>query len=272
VRQVLVALRVQVEPALEDYYLGALYWRIQSTLAARKVAVVPIDLATLIQEPVRCDGVIAISPDRDPLCKLVRAVGPEIPVVALGSSWADTGAVCIDSNNVLGAALAVDHLVAAGHARIAFLGALPNDSNTQDRVRGFRDSAARHELPRIDESVWLTRSALSFDAEFEDRFFGFVEREEISAVFVGGAHLALRLVMAAQRRGIALPHQLSIVGYDDPMFMSIAHPGITTVRQPLDTMAMSACEVIMGGEVERNRMQVLDPILLTRQSVAPRLG
>jgi DNA-binding LacI/PurR family transcriptional regulator len=272
IRQVYVALKEEPTLAMEDYYLGALYWRIHAHLSRRGIFVTLADLNRDIENQVTPQSaVVAVNPQHRTLADLSALAASGVPVVMVGAGWSEPGVRAVDSDNLLGAALAVNEFAEAGHRNVLMIAACPEDSNTMDRERGFRMTMKTRELTIDDGNILHASSALGFDLEFESILFDRIIEREVTAVFAAGAHLALRLLAAAQRRRIRVPEDLSIIGYDDPAFLSMAHPSITTLRQPIDAMAQAACELILHTEPLSHPAdrRILDPILVRRQSVAP---
>ena len=247
--------------ALQDYYFGALYWGVHARLTEAGVAtsLVRGDLAEPVADPRR--ATIAVNPREGDLNSLpARAV-------VLGASWPGVGLPSVDSDNVRGATLAVDHLIDLGHRKVAFLGACPDTSNTRDRLWGFRDALGTRGLLPSGEA--FSREALGIGEVAEALLLDLVEAGT-TAVFAAGPRLALSLLALAGRAGLRVPDDLSIVGYDDPDFLALAYPAITTVRQPLAEMASRACDLLLADPFAAPRAPVLlQPRLVVRGSTAP---
>ncbi|MEU5249338.1 substrate-binding domain-containing protein, partial [Streptomyces asoensis] len=83
--------------------------------------------------------------------------------------------------------------------------------------------------------------------------------------------LALGAIRAARRRGLAVPEQVSVVGFDDSAFMNCTEPPLSTVRQPIEAMGRAAvdllCTQIQGGEVPPGEL-LFEPELVVRGSTA----
>ena len=257
---------------LEDYYLGALYWHVHATFAKLGSAVSVVPLTADQPATPEC-GIVAINPPQPAVEELLDFVRMGASVVVLGANWSEQNLATVDSDNFAGASLAVDHLADLGHHRVLFLGGLPNDSNTIDRVRGFRAAAENRGLAAVSDDVLVVPEAHGFDLDTEDEIFRRLSRSDgPTAVFAGGPHLAIRLLAAAQRRGLRVPEDLSLVGYDDPSFMSLAYPGLTTIRQPLEDMAAAACRKLLERVDHESSISgniMLAPDLLLRASTAP---
>lgn len=272
IRKCTVLTQLEPESCLEDYYVGALYWHIYARMAERGIQTQFVQLRGPV--PFGLDqGIIAITPPSRARIELEAIARSGCPVVQIGSHWLDSPVHSVDSDNVLGVSLAVDHLVRQGHERIGFLGGMPEASNTQDRVVGFRNRLQAHDRPVLDEHIHLVTAAVKIDDDTEATVFSRLRQDNAPTAFiVGGPHLTIRFLAAAHRRGISVPGELSIVGYDDPVFMGLAFPSLTTIRQPLEAMAAEACEILLSQSRNRSfpsHRSVLPPELVIRESTAP---
>ena len=92
----------------------------------------------------------------------------------------------------------------------------------------------------------------------------------VSAIFCYNDQIAIGVLNRCYHRGIAVPRQLSIVGYDDIRSASYVNPPLTTVRQPLHEMGRTAMRMVLGL-IEKRPVQneMLDCELVVRESVAP---
>lgn len=190
-------------------------------------------------------------------------------VVALGCSWDDFPWPTVDSDNLLGAGLAVEHLAGLGHRDIAYVGAFPEDSNTQDRWRGYNVQMQLRGL-RPYRPLFFSRmdgSDEHTDGLVLDLLTGI---RPPSAIFAAGAEVALRITALARRLDLRLPLDLSLVAYDEPSYFSLIEPAMTTVRQPLREMAENALQILLRdstaapGHVVRHV-----PTLVVQASTAP---
>lgn len=83
--------------------------------------------------------------------------------------------------------------------------------------------------------------------------------------------LALGAIRAARRRGIAVPEQLSVTGFDDSLYMAVTDPPLTTARQPIQAMAAAAIASLvsqMDGGATTEELMTFEPELIVRQSTA----
>lgn len=262
--------------ARDDHYYGGLYWGIREQFMASDVR---LDVAALTPDALEGladlgdTGIIALNPDREGAALLSSWACRGVPVTVLGSSWESGHLDSVDSDNLLGAALAVSHLVDLGHTRIGFAGAFQDDSNTQDRLHGFRIATKSRGIVVPDEDLYFGDDLGELSPESQDRLTVRLSRPDgVTAMVVGGANLALQVLGIATRIGRAVPESLSIVAYDDPKFLTITHPPLTTIRQPLDEMAAQACSLLTQRRMNPSdgyRQILFDPSLVVRQSTAP---
>jgi LacI family transcriptional regulator len=267
--------RYTVAGAQDDYYYGALYWSIRRYFQDVDMRIDVSYLPPEIEErpaALADTAVIAINPDQATAGILAKLHDAGKPVVVLGSSWECGHVHVVDSDNVLGAALAVNHLVGLGHRRIGFIGAWPQSCNTSDRLRGFQVAMKARGLSTPETDMVVAPS----DERFDDKLAAYLAERltgpnPLTAVFAAGPRLALQLLSLAQQLGVDVPGRLSIVAYDDPSFLRLTNPSLTTIQQPLQDMACRACEIVTGADrllTEGPLTILLDPELVIRESTA----
>lgn len=263
--------------AIDNYYFGGLYFGIAAKAEKEGFGIELVKLEKLLKSPQSFpfDGLIVINPPVGALDQLSidDQYGPD--VVILGASWAGCGLSCVDSENVYGGAMAVKHLAELGHRNLLFVGACPQDSNSEDRLRGFNLACELYEGTAGEIAPWSpTALELSDQAEASVRSF-LAKGSPITAVVAGGAMIAMHIFRIATDLGLSVPGDLSIICFDDPGFLSLAPVGVTTLVQPLEEMVELATEELLY--IKKNpmappRIQTRKPELLVRQSTsAPRL-
>ncbi len=267
-----VALSVATESldlAFQDYYFGALYWKIRSELDRKGITLELVRLDSDLSSRGGPDfGVIAVNPPERSIDELISVVRTGASVVLLGASWSGFGFCSVDSENSLGAALAVNHLVDQGIEKVLFLGACAHDSNTQDRLKGFQIAMKGRGLIPTEEDIFIVNTAYNLPASAQEAIFDRISKG-YKAVFAAGPHIAVQLLAAAAKRGLSVPKDLAIVGYDDPPFLAMVHPSLSTVRQPLEQMAEKAAAIVLerlSSQDLRPSRYIFDPELIVRDS------
>ncbi len=166
-----------------------------------------------------------------------------VPFVAFGRPWLDSGArhPWVDVDGRAGVRLAVDHLADRGHERIAWVGWQRGSPIGEDRRSGWLD--------RMHERG-LATSRLS--ARGEDTLdFGrrathaMLEGESVSAFVCASDTIALGVLQGLADRGRqAGPHDVAVVGFDDSLAAQVVPPGLTSVRQPLEEVAVQVVRLL----------------------------
>lgn len=266
-----VAICSDTSRVMEDYYFGQIFWQLQTSLDAHGVETRMMRIESgSVEAFEEFDSVIAIAPDESVVPALARIARSGVPVVVVGARWRSEWLSEVDSDNVLGSALAVNHLLDLGHRRLLFVGALPSSSNTIDRRQGFWFAAKARSLATDSLEELMLENVVSFTDDESRRLVQLLTSiDRPTAVFCGGPAIAMFVKSTALGLGLSLPDDLSIVAYDDPVYLAMAYPPITTIRQPLLDMAAKAVEVLVERSQKtsfRAEHILLDPELIVRQS------
>lgn len=154
---------------------------------------------------------------------------------------------------------AVEHLVKQGHTRIGYIGLQKNDL----RFKGYLDTLARH---RLDFSH---RSVVEILPSFQQGYLAaqklFALKERPSAVFCVDDATAIGFIKAADKFGISLPYECSIIGVDDIELTQYVSPMLTTIRIPINELSILAIRTL----IERLECNWGDPIRLSLKIELP---
>ncbi|WP_307868310.1 LacI family DNA-binding transcriptional regulator [Umezawaea beigongshangensis] len=189
------------------------------------------------------------------------------PVVAVDPHTGPTALPTIDSDNLRGAQLATEHLLALGHRRIALLTGRPDLQSAQLRETGYRRALAAAGVP-VDEDLIRVGS---YDPDISRRSARelLTGPDRPTAVFAANDLSAIATVETASALGLRVPDDLSVVGFDNIPDSMLCTPPLTTVDQPIREMGRRAItlliELINGGEPARTHL-TLDTKLVVRQS------
>ncbi|MFI9817852.1 LacI family DNA-binding transcriptional regulator [Saccharothrix variisporea] len=209
----------------------------------------------------RLDGVILIhTHDADPLPRLLTRAN--LPVVLAARPGKPVPITYVDVDQAAGAALAVDHLVARGARRLATVTGPLERTPGQDRLRGFREAVARHGLP--EPAVVhgdFTREGGAAAARGLPA--------DVDGLFVASDLMASGVLPVLRQRGLRVPQDVRVVGFDDSPPALECDPPLTTVRQPVEDMAAEMVRLLVE-RVERpdrpTSSVVFDPTLVVRES------
>lgn len=169
-------------------------------------------------------------------------------------------------DHVAGAALVADHLVENGHRRIGFLNGPHSVPWCRDRLEGFRQGIARHGLD--PDEVIREFPIKSMTAEDAAPGVDAALATDVTAIFCVNDLVALGAYKSLSQRGVRVPDQLSVVGFDDSSFASMLSPGLTTIRQHPYELGRQAAELLIDAvEGEDPATVVFEPELVVRESV-----
>ena len=215
----------------------------------------------------RIDGMILSTPRlNDTGLKALENL--EIPTVMLGS-LAESNLHYVDVDNVSAAEKAVTYLTGLGHRDIACItNAPPEYTSAPERIEGYKNVLSRHDIP-INEA--LIRYA-DFDPEsgYECMKSILQSGEKFSAVFVASDNVAIGAKSALRDAQLHIPDDISIVGFDDIPWAKYSDPPLTTVQLPAESIAQSACTLLLNlindGDMNKQHQIILDTELIIRKS------
>ncbi|MER7278890.1 LacI family DNA-binding transcriptional regulator [Dactylosporangium sp. NPDC000244] len=218
-------------------------------------------------EEQRVRGVLITPVDEGPNSRLEQLIQRGTPVVLVdrGSGRHSRCSVAVD--DILGGRLAGEHLVEQGHRRIAFVGGPMSIAQVQDRRAGIAEAVeGRAELvvvPTPNLTVAAGRAAATQIASGPDG-------ERPTAVFCANDLLALGVLQEMTQRGLRVPQDVAIVGYDDIEFAAAAAVPLSSVRQPREQLGRTAAALLLE-EIEddgrhEHRHVVFQPELIVRES------
>ncbi len=165
------------------------------------------------------------------------------PWVVVGyTSHRDIPAVHADDFG--GAFAAAEHLLALGHRRIGVISSSPRPYALEERLRGVRAALAAAGL--CLEDALLATGDFSPESGAAGAHALLALPDPPSAIFALNDRMALGVVRAALERGLSVPHDLSVVGFDDIALATLLNPQLTTVRQPGYSLGGAAATALFG--------------------------
>ncbi|MGY1731683.1 LacI family DNA-binding transcriptional regulator [Geodermatophilus sp. SYSU D01045] len=213
----------------------------------------------------RCEALLLLGPEA-PAARL-GALDRQLPVVAVGRPVPSAGVDVVRAADDEGVALAVDHLVALGHRRIVHVDG-GRGVIASARRRGYREAMRRHGLDGHLRVVAGDHGEAA-GARAARTLFGPGERP--TAVVAYNDASAVGLLDALLRAGVAVPGEVSVVGYDDSPLSRLAHVDLTTVSQESRELVRHAVAAVVerldGGRTE-HREVVVPPRLVVRGTTA----
>jgi LacI family transcriptional regulator len=197
------------------------------------------------------EGVVLPPPLSESGAILSELAREEIPVVTVAMGQVHPNVLNVRMDDFKAAAEITEHLISLGHRRIGLIRGYPGHIATQDRERGFGAAIAAaglsiEEMP-VEQGYFTFRSGLTAAERLLDR------PNPPTAIFASNDDMAAAAISVAHRRGLAIPGDLSVVGFDDTPVATAVWPELTTIRQPVSEMAAAAMELLLTSLRGRRR-------------------
>jgi LacI family transcriptional regulator len=187
----------------------------------------------------------------------------DCPYVRIASVSLDEPGVMVVTNDHLGAAEAAGRLADLGHTKIALVRGPSLFRSSAVRGRGFRDALAERGIPM--NPAYEYEGAYTFESGVEAGHALLSMAEPPTAIFSLNDDMAIGVMQAARERGLELPRDLSVVGFDDLPMAGRIWPNLTTVRLPIRDMGRMAAEKLLAP------LRGLDPAKLDQGDIQPSL-
>ena len=218
----------------------------------------------------RVDGLIIAKSQRRERVLLKAAVEAQLPTVIVAPDEISTDVQVVRCNNIAAGAAAAAHLAGLGHRRIGFAAGPEHSIDSKHRLRGLRDELARRGIPLPDRQVFLCGSYTSeAGGEFAQRYFA--GPSELTAMVLANDALAFGFMRVALQRGVRMPQELSVLGFDGLPHGALFYPALTTVSQPMREMGRVACERLYEAIERPGRIESIEfpMVLIERESTGP---
>ncbi len=213
------------------------------------------------------EGIIVIAPLTSAVTALSH-VPPEVPIVAVGcGTAAPLTSVAVD--NAAGAASVTRYLLGLGHQTVHHVAGPSTWLDAQERVRGWRDTLreAGAPVPGVLAGDWTARSGYEIGLRL-------AADPGVTAVFCGNDNMALGLIRAMSECHRAVPHDVSVAGFDDVPDAGYFLPPLTTVRQEFGDLGRRAVDALVGrisgGPVGGPCIRVAADLVLRASTAGPR--
>ncbi|MFX0561096.1 LacI family DNA-binding transcriptional regulator [Tepidibacillus infernus] len=213
----------------------------------------------------KADGMILLTARMDG--KLIDEIAKEFPVVLACEYFEGSQIPTISIDNISGARKATEHLIELGHKRIGFISGPLNVVLGRDRLKGFQQAMSQHSL-QVDP-ILIQEGDFSYESGFNLMSKFLALDEPPTAVFAANDEMAIGAIKAIKKRGLQVPEDLSVVGFDDIKFASIFEPELTTIEQPTFDIGIKAMELLIkliNKEKLEKKQYILEDKLIIRES------
>jgi LacI family transcriptional regulator, repressor for deo operon, udp, cdd, tsx, nupC, and nupG len=189
----------------------------------------------------KADGMILLTARLEP--HLLEEIASEFPVVLACEYLEGSTIPTVSIDNISSARKATEHLIHLGHRRIGFISGPLNVILSRDRLKGFRQAMAQHGISV--ESYLIQEGDFSFESGYNMMMKFLALDQPPTAVFAANDEMAIGAIKAIKSKGLRVPDDISIVGFDDIQFASIYEPALTTISQPMFEIGKKAMELLI---------------------------
>ncbi len=217
-------------------------------------------------------GVILLPPlsENQALADALLAI--ECRYVRIASVQLDEASPMIVSNDRAATAEVADYLESLGHREIGLIGGPSNYRSAHERSAGFLDALARRGIVLPPDRIF--EGGYTFESGVAGAEHLLAQTPRPTAIFACNDEMAAGAYKAAFRRGLRIPEQISIVGYDDSPLASRLWPPLTTVRLAIRDMGRNAAAMLIDERrtQDQSATSIVTPHLVTRDSCQPPSG
>ena len=216
------------------------------------------------------DGVVLVAPlaSDESVSKVLS--DHKIPVARIGSSRIKDGGVGVEINDMAAAKEMTEYLLSLGHSRIGFVRGKEEQVATEERFQGYQAALNANGIDVDTDLVSPGRFDFKSGLLAGEKFLSLDNPP--TAIFAANDDMAAGVLMAANQRGISVPEELSVAGFDDSEIAEKIWPALTTVHQPLLSLgevAVSKLIDILGSSGEEaGEPTILGHEVIVRQSTA----
>lgn len=214
------------------------------------------------------DGMILLKTrQNDPYLKDLAKSG--FPFVLVNHRNSSSSYNFVDSRNVEGARLAVEYLFRLGHRKIAFVEGTMSETNAIDRKTGYLETLKNLGIPLVEEYIINGDFSQSLAYQNCDRLLDLKDRP--TGIFCSDDYMAIGVINKIRSRGLSVPEDISVVGFDDIDIISYFRPPITTIKQPIYEIGEKSAEILLSliqGNTKPPIHEFMDVRLIERSSCA----
>ncbi len=212
------------------------------------------------------DGIILVKAKiNDP--NLPELAESGFPFILVNYRKNEHGYNYVDSENVKGAELAMEHLYEKGHRKIAFVEGTKEETNSRDRLKGYKNSLKKFGLEYREEYVICGEFEKEIAYERSESLLNLVERP--TAIFCSDDYMALGVIERIKTYGLSVPNDIAVIGFDNIEISQFSRPALTTVRQPIYEIGKTAATAllnIIGNKISQPVRKILKTKLIIRES------
>ena len=214
----------------------------------------------------RVDGLL-ITPVQDKDDDIKNLIDANIPFVVVGRDFENIEVDAIYNDEVKGGFLATEYLIKKGHKRIALIDGFLYKSPAKGRLEGYKKALNKYRIS-LDESL-ISVGDINIE-DGHERTKQMLEKDlNFTAIFVYNDMMAFGAMQAIKEKGLRIPEDIGLVGYDDIPFSSLISPALTTIRLKKQDLGVESVKLLLSrinGIRKKTKKIMSDVELIVRET------
>ncbi len=173
----------------------------------------------------------------------------------------------VDTKNIRGTELAINHLYNKGHKKIAFVAGSMDETNAKDRLTGYKKSLKKFNLAFKDDYIIYGEFNKDIAYERSEKLLKLKDRP--TAIFCSDDYMALGVIQRIKNLGLKVPKDIAVIGFDNIEIGEFTRPALTTVKQPMYETGECSVEGLLSLITKKDKVPVrimLNTELIIRES------
>ena len=214
----------------------------------------------------RVDGLL-ITPVQDRDDDIKKLIEANIPFVIVGRDFENIEVDAVYNNEVKGGFLSTEYLIKQGHKRIALINGFLHKSPAKGRLEGYKKALNKYRIP-LDESL-ISVGDINIEDGYERTKQMLEKNLDFTAIFAYNDMMAFGAMQAVKEKGLRIPEDIGLVGYDDIPFSSLISPSLTTIKLKKQELGIESVMLLLShinGNREKPKKIMLDVELIIRET------
>ena len=214
----------------------------------------------------RVDGLL-ITPVQDKDDDIRNLIDANIPFVVVGRDFENIEVDAIYNNEAKGGFLATEYLIKKGHKRIALIDGFLYKSPAKNRLEGYKKALNKYRIP-LDDSL-ISVGDINIEDGHERTKQMLEKNLGFTAIFAYNDMMAFGSMQAIKEKGLRIPEDIGLVGYDDIPFSSLISPALTTIRLKKQELGIESVKLLLSninGNREKPKKIMLDVDIIVRKT------
>jgi len=214
----------------------------------------------------RVDGLL-ITPVQDRDDDIKKLIEANIPFVVVGRDFENIEVDAVYNDEVKGGFLAAEYLIKKGHKRIVLINGFLYKSPAKGRLEGYKKALKKYRIP-LDESL-MSVGDINIEDGYERTKQMLEKNLDFTAIFAYNDMVAFGSMQAIKEKGLRIPEDIELVGYDDIPFSSLISPALTTIKLKKQDLGVESVKLLfsrINGIRKKTKKIMLDVELKIRET------